>query len=925
MAVPGVYRWKLLLLLLCCSAQGYLEAPSLQPGVLYQYNYTLDLNVGHISQPAMPGTRLRGEGSVRTHLVWRSKVQPDEQLVHVQIQDFKFQHLSREKKNNGTSEETNMGGAAGGTVNLGHPILFHWKSGKVLGVYSTGEDNSRELDLKRGLVSLFQFQPLYGTYTEEDVSGRCLVTYDMSKNIIKKSKDLHSCTKSPFGFTADHKVFGVSQNFSSKGQVSLINSTIQLAVSDESYIVSLHMRSHFGTQIASRQQLELKSTIPGPAEVPGDSIEMVLKGLPEKFQKVEIGHNPLRRVEESPTFKNYWKTSKKKMSKLDVSKTSTTKHFHMFVKMMRHTKKRDILLLLQQASPDMVGFYIDAAVAAQSLPALEALDEFLDFSRKKQVDLHEKFLYAAAFAPYPSTDLLNLVLDKLNSKVTEAVVIETGILVVGTLIGKLCKMNLCETKDVVYAKETLLEGLSRTEDDSEIRIYLLSLRNAQLPDTIPLILEYAEDSSRVVSHAALSALSGFTRAQLVTKEVKETLRRIFHQTDQKSDKTGRLLAAEILVDADTSGTDIINILLGLENMDKEASKLLISKIQDRLSSRHTAKKIGENLLNDTMLNNYDKLSKLGKSTTFSGRISATRDLVSSYGLDLLFSESGLLKRSSSDITLSHNNQHLKTMQVSIVTQGLGSLLGDGEEDDDVDASVGMSAILFDVQLRPVVFFKGYMDLMSKVFSSSGEPTSVVKGNVLLIDHLQWLPMQSGLQAIIECQGGLGLEILANIDVNIWEQESKTSIKTKAGLVLEFKTQVDSAFLQTDLKGQVDADISTNFDSVMRLGSPVLMCLELRQHDTPYRETYIVSETFPEKNITWTVRKGRKSMLWGRDYPLHQGNSEMCKSLLGDDNEMGDLRTLLGEDYQPGEFKTLLDKDDQPGEVKKNEDQQHRDL
>lgn len=51
---------------------------------------------------------------------------------------------------------------------------------------------------------------------------------------------------------------------------------------------------------------------------------------------------------------------------------------------------------------------------------------------------------------------------------------------------------------------------------------------------------------------------------------------------------------------------------------------------------------------------------------------------------------------------------------------------------------GMSAVFFDVQLRPVVFFQGYADLMAKVLLSSGEPTSVVKGNLLLMDHHQVL-------------------------------------------------------------------------------------------------------------------------------------------------------------------------------------------
>jgi len=67
---------------------------------------------------------------------------------------------------------------------------------------------------------------------------------------------------------------------------------------------------------------------------------------------------------------------------------------------------------------------------------------------------------------------------------------------------------------------------------------------------------------------------------------------------------------------------------------------------------------------------------------------------------------------------------------------LGENVLEGEEEPELMA--GMSAIFFDVQLRPIVFFQGYTDLMAKVLLSSEEPTSVFKGNLLLMDHHQVL-------------------------------------------------------------------------------------------------------------------------------------------------------------------------------------------
>ncbi|OCT71947.1 hypothetical protein XELAEV_18034924mg [Xenopus laevis] len=842
-SLPGISYKQIVLVLFCCSAQAFSEALSFQPGIFYQYHYMLELKVKHISQPSMPETNLKIDANVQTYLLWRKKSQPEEQLVHVQIQDFTIHKTSNKEENSVIKHLIDTG-------NLGRPVLFHWISGKLLGLYGTREDNSRVLDLKRGLVSLFQFQNLSGIHTEEDVSGTCSVTYQIFEGSIKKTKDLSSCTTTRYGFQTDNSVFGVSLNSTSKSELSHIGGTIQTAVSEESHIVHLRLTSLLGSEVASRQHLELRSSNPGPTEIPEDSVQKILELLPEKYQKIEIACHPQRRNEGSHLLTNYLKTSPKKLTKLDISKVSTTRHFNAMVHMFRHAKKRDVLQLLQKASGELVPFYIDAAVGAQSSASLAALSEFLDFSKKKQVSLHEKFLYSAAFAPHPSKELLNLVLEKLKGKVSDPIIMETGIVIIGAIVGKMCKMKLCELKDVEIAKATLVEGLYETEEESEIKMYLVALKNAQLPETIPLLLQYAEENGGSVSRKALAALQSFPTEILSTKEVKSTLRKIFHQTYQEFDKARRLMAAEILLVTDHSQMDLINIILGLEDMNTEASKLLLSKIQSGQQIKNWLCKTENTLLRDKYLFNYSKLSQSGRSTFVSGPLTATKDVSSTYGIDLLFTESGFLRQSISDITLFGHNNHLKAMQ-----------------------------------LRPVVFFQGYMDLVSKVFSSSGEPMSVVKGNVLLIDYLQRLPMQSGLQAIVEYRGGLGLEVSANIDVSIWEQESKTNINTKASLVFEFTTEVDTSFFQADIKARVDSETAVDFDSIMKFSAfPMLMCLELRQNNMPYRETYVVSESLPEKNITYTKRKGRKATLWGKDFPFHKSNSEMCRSLLTADEQ-----------------------------------------
>lgn len=43
---------------------------------------------------------------------------------------------------------------------------------------------------------------------------------------------------------------------------------------------------------------------------------------------------------------------------------------------------------------------------------------------------------------------------------------------------------------------------------------------------------------------------------------------------------------------------------------------------------------------------------------------------------------------------------------------------------------------------------------------------------------QVIPLQSGLQVTVKLQGGLGLDISADVDVSIWEQELKTGLTAR---------------------------------------------------------------------------------------------------------------------------------------------------
>lgn len=69
---------------------------------------------------------------------------------------------------------------------------------------------------------------------------------------------------------------------------------------------------------------------------------------------------------------------------------------------------------------------------------------------------------------------------------------------------------------------TILRGLRGAHEEPEVVIYLLALGNARLPETIPTLLEHAEDGPTAVTAAATSALQRFPAA-LISSKVREEI------------------------------------------------------------------------------------------------------------------------------------------------------------------------------------------------------------------------------------------------------------------------------------------------------------------------------------------------------------------------------------------------------------------
>uniref|UniRef100_A0A4W4DNJ5 MTP large subunit lipid-binding domain-containing protein n=1 Tax=Electrophorus electricus TaxID=8005 RepID=A0A4W4DNJ5_ELEEL len=92
---------------------------------------------------------------------------------------------------------------------------------------------------------------------------------------------------------------------------------------------------------------------------------------------------------------------------------------------------------------------------------------------------------------------------------------------------------------------------------------------------------------------------------------------------------------------------------------------------------------------------------------------------------------------------------------------------------------GMSAMLLGVQIQPIIFFKGYADLLSKYFSAAEGPMNILSGNILVVDHTQVnLILQSGLETQVFFHGGLSVDMSVDLEFSLFSQESKSSVNNK---------------------------------------------------------------------------------------------------------------------------------------------------
>ncbi|XP_070840770.1 microsomal triglyceride transfer protein large subunit [Chaetodon trifascialis] len=880
--------FTLLVFLLCAAscvsaaAKGGAAGPRLNNNQLYKFSYATEVLLDR-TRPSKEGSAgYRISSDVDVNLVWRDPSSKDDQLIQVAISNVRIDPASQrpEKKNvlHGSTAESVLGKTE--LAALTKPFLLHLKNGKTKAFYSYRTEPVTIKNLKRGLASLLQVQLKSGKVIENDVSGRCTVEYEAVKGQVTRTKILDTCTTAETGFTTHSQVLGVSKKSSSVTVFRLEDGFIRSAVAEETHSLAVNAHKSAAAKVVSRQTLTLAGTEAGPKGAAGKDVAAVVKAIDAKLAAVGIvAETAEPQCKGCPSLFEHWQREQKQLEPASLSKATAPRSFLALIQSIRKASKDEILRVLKTASKTSLPQVVDAVTSSQTVASLDAMLTFLNFTDAKGLVLQERFLYACGFASHPNERMLQALLDISNGKIGSTDIKESVVIIMGALVHKLCQKGGCNLPTVVQVKKLILEGPDSTKVESEVQMYLLALKNSLLPEAIPVFTKYAESEVGAYSTIALTALQRYD-VSLMTDEVKQAVNRVYHQNRRIYEKNVRAAAADVILSSNPSRTEVTNLLLSIGNLPYEMNKYMLSKIQDILRFQLPASKIIQQAMKDMISHNYDRFAKVGSSSAFSGFMAQSADVTSTYSLDILYSGSGILRRSNMNIYGASKGAMLHGLQVAIEAQGLESLIAatadEGEE--DLESFAGMSALLFDVQLRPVTFFKGYSDLMSKMFSMTGEPMNVVKGLILLTDHSEVIQLQSGLKASAEFQGGLAIDISGGMEISLWYRESKTSVNNRGALVITGNVTVDMDFMRAGVEVSFETEASLDFITTVQFSEyPFLVCMQMDKSTFPISE-YLTKYESVSSGKSVLSRKGKKQLVPGSEFPLHQENSNMCKKV-----------------------------------------------
>lgn len=847
-----------------------------QPGrtLRYIYDTEITLNEPGSSQktPAKKDVGFRFSAEVEVTPVWSNNINLLKLLVvGPRIHSVSRPDLSRELKT---------------LPRL--PVYFQWEAGQVGQVFAGDDDTVLAINIKKGIISLFQMRTEDGIHSEIDASGECRVIYKKLHDgtVVTKSKTSCNSMDTVGQYSQVNELLGVNLTSSIDIQFTLSEDMIKSVVANERQRIQLHLDELLASIITVKQSLELKETVSSDP-IYADSFDDVIKKLDTErshrllksslvtfFEPKEctVGCTPVTDLLVKYRIQLYPQNT---------GKTAGAKAFRDVVRAMRHLSKDAIANILNDKEyKDLTLPLIDILSMAQTPSAQAALMEFLNFDESYKIENVERYLLATALSTHPPEQVLRDLLGLFRRSVQNEKLRQSIAQALGAVTNTFFRTKGQEHhKIVAEVLAAFLKQLDKCEDSSCLLTVIHSLGNAGLPETVDVLMKRAELSKdSTVSEAALRALRRIDK-KFITTDVRDRLKAIFHQKRRGYDTPVRSQALSFILDRDLTLDEVREIIVeSRDPWNTDYDMYIQSRLFDLMRHDEKLREMVKKVLSDPDLANYHVLAPKGKSLAFTSNFS--EDPAVAYIMYVENGRSGVLKRSGMDINVLSTVQKLPVYSFGMFAAGLEGLIGDevDEEDAETVATAGVSLDMVGVSLRPITFFKGKGELMSAVWNAPSELMSVLQTNFLLQDHSERIHLQNGLIAELDVQGLASLDMSAKLSVSLWNKNSLSLVRNRGAVFLTSALSVSSSSFRMGIESTTNLESFLNFQTDVDFYDELKMCQQMNRPDFYLRRNVTKFETARGFPRTFVSKISRQKHFNAESFPLPDRNSENCRIL-----------------------------------------------
>ncbi|XP_041981862.1 microsomal triglyceride transfer protein large subunit [Aricia agestis] len=649
-------------------------------------------------------------------------------------------------------------------------FYVHWKNGIIAEAYMSPSEPIDVLNLKKSILSLFQFHIFEGESSETDVSGVCKVQYEaVSLHNIKKIKN--KCVWNDQELDKDIASSRVTlyKLGEALNNIKDIYSKEEHSLKDESLRARAWLHLHHETSS-------------------GENLPLVDGSLADALQKIPSTHQLMPLSMQLPTEDKEKKLNAKELTALLESATEalaseageggTVDAAACAIRVLPalSAASRDTLAaVLTDTHTDLLPVVCRLLGLTGTAAAHRAAERVLQLLRgDPAVALSHHYLEGLALAPEPEESVVTEVL-QIGDETPHKDIAESALLAAATAATRLPSLSHAPRN----VRDALVRSLARCKDDECRAVRLLALGNMRRSDVTHILLEHAERPSP----AALAALDALACVPALDAP---RLARLEGVALASRSLEIRAAALDLLLQR-TEPKSLVALLSSLnETAPSELRRLMWQRL-NLLAEEDPrwATLLGELPLH---LRGWSHRAAAGTSALLvreAGRSGDWRARLQSVQL----TRAGLLRRARVTLNTMTAGVNDDTLAVELWARGLQSLAGDADEADaDEAVSGGLAFTVGGARTRSLTMFESQGELLGHVWAGTGsEPTAVLRALRPLNPVRATLPLPGAVLKLTRL-AAVAIAMDAQAQVSLWSRNARTALTLRGAAVSETRAE-----------------------------------------------------------------------------------------------------------------------------------------